>query len=203
MTPTQRDSRPVAPRGQSLVEYAIIVPVFLLMLLGMLEMGLAFSHHLTMEYASREGARTGAALGSGTLQFACDEVDPQIIAAVQRVLTGSGAQTGKNLNRINEIRIYRANAQTGVDTGVGETWTPGNGPTIDGVALRFQNSSGNWNACLSNRNNLVGSADSVGVSIDYDYHYVTPLGSLMGATGNPTIHMSDRTVMAVNPGNDQ
>ena len=187
--------------GQSLVEYAVTVPVFLLILLGMLEMGLAFSHHLTMEYASREGARTGAALGSGTLQFACGEVDDQIIAAVQRVLTGSGSQVGQNLDRISQIRIYRANSQTGADTGTGETWVHGAGGSVDGVPLKFARASGNWSACAISRKDLIGGADSIGVAIEYDYHFVTPLGSLMGATGNPTIHMSDRTVMAINPKN--
>ena len=52
-------------RGQSMVEFAVILPVFVLFLLGMLEMGLAFSHHLTLEYATREGSRTGAGLANG------------------------------------------------------------------------------------------------------------------------------------------
>ena len=59
--------------GQSLVEYAITVPVFLLILLGMLEFGFAFSHHLTMEYSTREGARTGAALANGSPPVVCSD----------------------------------------------------------------------------------------------------------------------------------
>ena len=86
-------------RGQGLVEFTLVVPLFLLILLGVLEFGLAFTHNLTLEYATREGARTGAALADGTgsdsscvasdgtsrLLTAAD-VDPLIIAAVQRVL---------------------------------------------------------------------------------------------------------------------
>ena len=34
----------------------------MLLLLGMLEFGFIFDQHLTLEYASREGARVGAAL---------------------------------------------------------------------------------------------------------------------------------------------
>ena len=55
-------------RGQSVIELAISVPVVMLLLLGMLEFGFIFTHHLGLEYASREGARMGAALGSGTDQ---------------------------------------------------------------------------------------------------------------------------------------
>ena len=107
MTARSRQRRRGA-RGQSLVEYAMSVPVFLLILLGMLEFGFAFSHHLTMEYASREGARTGSSLNNGTTQFACNgtddqNVDNQVIAAVQRVLTGTGSQV--KISQIGQIRI--------------------------------------------------------------------------------------------------
>ena len=57
--------------GQGLVEFADVVPVFVLLLLGMLEFGFAFSHHLTLEYATREGARVGAALANGDGQLPC------------------------------------------------------------------------------------------------------------------------------------
>ena len=40
----------------------MIVPLFLLFLLGLLEFGMVFDHVLTISYATREGARTGAAL---------------------------------------------------------------------------------------------------------------------------------------------
>ena len=35
-------------RGQSLVEFAVAVPVFIMLLFGMLEFGFAFSHNLTL-----------------------------------------------------------------------------------------------------------------------------------------------------------
>ena len=53
--------------GQGLVEFALLVPVFLLILLGMLEFGFAFNHNMTLQYASREGARAGAAAADGTM----------------------------------------------------------------------------------------------------------------------------------------
>ena len=54
-----------AERGQGLVEFAMLVPFFLLLLLGMLEFGFAFDQNLTLEYATREGARVGSALANG------------------------------------------------------------------------------------------------------------------------------------------
>ncbi len=50
---------PTADGGQALVEFALVLPIALFLLLIMLEVGLAFSHKLTVGYATREGARTG------------------------------------------------------------------------------------------------------------------------------------------------
>ncbi len=137
-------------RAQSLVEYAVIVPVFFLILLGMLELGFAFSHHLTMEYATREGARTGAALANGSDDFPCNNVDQQIIAAVQRVLTASGSQV--NLNQIQSIRIFKAGAN-GQELGPVNVWIRGSTAAAlpNTPAVGFQKSNPqSWNACSRN-----------------------------------------------------
>jgi TadE-like protein len=198
VTPRRIARRPGRSRGQSLVEYAMTVPVFLLILLGMLEFGFAFSHHLTMEYSTREGARTGASLANGSDQVDCAIVDDHVIAAVQRVLTGAGSQVA--LTRIGEIRVYKADAN-GQELGPVNIWRLGAGPTIEGAALKFHEVSSGWSAC-GRKNLQVGTSDrvdSIGVSISYDYDFVTPLGTLMGIAGNAQLHMTDRTVMSLNP----
>jgi hypothetical protein len=194
---SRRGDRPHR-RGQSLVEYAMTVPVFLLILLGMLEFGFAFSHHLTMEYSTREGARTGASLANGSDQVACATVDDHVMAAVQRVLTGTGSQIA--MNRIGEIRIYQADS-AGRELGPVNRWKLGAGPTVEGAQLLFHEVSSGWSAC-GRKNLAVGvndRVDSIGVSITYDYDFVTPLGALMGAVGTAQLHMTDRTVMSMNP----
>ena len=95
-------------RGQSLVEFALGVPLFMLLLLGMVEFGFVFTHHIGLEYASREGARMGSALASGTATVACTDVDTNVIAALQRVVTSPGSQI--NVGNISQIQIYSANA---------------------------------------------------------------------------------------------
>ncbi len=189
------DGRRRPTRGQAMVEYAVIVPFLMVVLLGIIEFGFAFSHNITLEYATREGARTGAALNNGTTAFACKEVDGQIIAAVQRVLTASGSEV--DLAKVTQIRIYEADAN-GQEGTHSETYTPGTGDVVDGVALKFAKSKGNWNAC-SRKNDGFGKTDSLGVSMTYDYTYVTPLGNLLALSGKPILHMTDRTVMALNP----
>jgi hypothetical protein len=46
-------------RGQSLVEFAVVLPVFLLILAGLLDFGLGLYSQMTIINAAREGARLG------------------------------------------------------------------------------------------------------------------------------------------------
>ncbi len=50
-------------RGQSLVEFALVLPILLLILVGILEFGIAFRTFQVVTNAAREGART-AVLGT-------------------------------------------------------------------------------------------------------------------------------------------
>jgi Flp pilus assembly protein TadG len=194
---SRRDDRRAAARGQSLVEFAISVPVFVMLLFGMLEFGFAFNHNLTLEYATREGARTGSALAKGTATIPCNEVDNEIVASVQRVLTSPGAPI--DVSRVSEVRIYRADASGNQVGSSFNKWVPGAGPTVDGVALVFKSNSVNWDACAANTRDNGVTPDSIGISLVYSYRLISPLGVLLGMGGTPTFQMTDRTIMALNP----
>ena len=181
--------------GQALIEFAVILPTLLMILLGIVEFGFVFSSHVTMQYATREGARMGAGLANGSAAFKCGEVDEQVIAAVQRVLTAAGSRV--DVADVGEIRIYQADA-TGGEAGPVNVWTPGKGPKLDGEHLLFKFESGNWDACSRNNAGL-GHTDSIGVSMTYRYGYVTPIGGVLGLVGTPMLTMGDQTVMALNP----
>jgi hypothetical protein len=187
-------------RGQGVVEFALLLPVFLAMLLGMLEFGMAFTHNLTLEYATREGARVGSALvnGGGTLGCGSGQspnqasVDPLIIAAVERVLTSPGSAV--QLANIPSIRIYKATA-AGAEAGPVDVWTKtlGTGPIPPGgtQALNFSPTSTSWQPCSRSNSSAAPGPDSIGVSLIYSYR----------ATTGVTIPMSDKTVMSLNPTN--
>jgi Flp pilus assembly protein TadG len=55
-------------KGQSLVETALILPVLLLLLTGIIDFGLLFNSYLVVSNASREGARH-AAVGDSDAQI--------------------------------------------------------------------------------------------------------------------------------------
>jgi TadE-like protein len=181
--------------GQSMVELALILPLLLMIVLGTLEFGLIFDHHLSLEYASREGARTGSALANANgVSPACTEVDRQIVAAVERVLTSPGSEV--DLHEVSEIRIYKSLANGGETPGAVNVWkyTPGTGPVVDGKALNFSHFSGTWSAC--GRSNDVVNPDMLGVRVAYTYRFQTPLGGLLGGA---SLALADRTIMVLNP----
>ncbi len=196
-------------RGQGLVEFTLVLPLMILLLLGMLEFGLAFNHHMTIEYATREGSRTGSGLSKGGTTnciggLDLQMIDAQTVAAAQRILKSPGSPI--QMGNIADIRIYNANAtgdQIGSQVNVW-TYSPGAGPDIDpsllGVdRLDFSNSSTGWPVCSRSSG---PNADSIGVRISYTYQFSTPLGAVMdmlGGTRLTQLTINDRTVMALNP----
>jgi Flp pilus assembly protein TadG len=52
-------------RGQTLVEFALLLPVLLLILGGMIDFGLVYHEQLVMTAAAREGARVAVVNGDG------------------------------------------------------------------------------------------------------------------------------------------
>ncbi|HLE59058.1 MAG TPA: TadE family protein [Candidatus Limnocylindria bacterium] len=52
-------TRPTLPRGQTAVEFALILPLFILLLLGIFDLGRAVYAFNTISNAAREGVRLG------------------------------------------------------------------------------------------------------------------------------------------------
>lgn len=53
-------------KGQSLVEFAILLPLLLLIIMGIFEFGLMLNSYLTIHNSAREGARLGIVAGSNS-----------------------------------------------------------------------------------------------------------------------------------------
>jgi hypothetical protein len=117
-----RDRRASRQRGASLVEAALAFPILILIVMGTLEIGLAFKDYLTVSYISREGARLGALAGDHP------EADCAILEGIGNLATS------KDLDRIDEIQIYKAHPVTGAQglTNVA-VYNPGDDPTICNV----------------------------------------------------------------------
>jgi hypothetical protein len=116
-----------------------------------------------------------------------------IIASVERALTSQGA--GINIANVEWIRIYKSTASGGES--LINTWYPGAGPSVGGVALHFAPAGVSWQPC-SRTSTL--PAESIGVSIRYHHRLFTPLAAITGLFGAHEFVMTDRTVMALQPG---
>jgi hypothetical protein len=65
------------PCGQSVVELAITLPIFLLLLIGMIQLGILLQAQITLTHATWEGVRAGA-----TLDRERGEGDSEIVGAI-------------------------------------------------------------------------------------------------------------------------
>lgn len=68
--------------GQALVEFAVILPVLLMLLTGIIQFGLAYNKYITLTDAAQSGAQT-LALGRGL----SDPCDPAVAQTVQSANT--------------------------------------------------------------------------------------------------------------------
>ena len=96
-SPSVTNTRP-RDRGASLVEFALILPLLLLVLISIFEIGAAFRNYLTVSYLAREGARLSAFLGTD-IDADCD------------MITGlATTMSPADLARLTNIQVFRADA---------------------------------------------------------------------------------------------
>lgn len=108
-----------AQRGQSLVEFALIAPILLILFLGMCDFGWILHQQIQMDNATREGGRRGAVGASNAtiisrMQEICSfGLRPNEITIT--VLTPNGTPVGNNNDRtpdnIIHVEINRQNVQ--------------------------------------------------------------------------------------------
>jgi hypothetical protein len=197
-------------RGQGLVEFALIIPLIVLIVVSVAELGLAFGNLHTVGYGSREGARVGSALATGNVDDCSGGLDPALVdatlvSAVQRILKSPGS--GIDISRVQEIRIFRATTLGGETSGKVNVWhytgersgpEVDPGPGVENIDFNLIGSNA-WPACQ--RDNSGSTPDSIGVTVVYRYDFVTPLPSVLNAItgGALSVDLSETTVMSLNP----
>ena len=174
-------------RGQGLVEFAMLVPLFMLLLLGLLEFGFVFDQTMTISYATREGARSGVGLRERQHHDASRA--PTSTRTSSPPSSACSRQPGSrvDLARVSEIRIY-APRPTGRPPG---TPTTTSGATTRrrpdrrwrGARLQLRLRDRGTPARATARGPTTSTPDSIGVSIQYNYPFVTPLGVALNFFG--------------------
>ena len=93
-------------RGATIVEMAIVLPLLLLIVIGMLELGLAFRSFLTVSAAARDGVRVASLAGNDP------DADCFVLQEVGGVLGPGGI-----IDNLERVEIYKASQGSGAVVG--------------------------------------------------------------------------------------
>ncbi len=169
--------------GQTLVEFALVFPLFLVLVFAVIEFTFVFSGMLGISYATRDAALLAAEAGNG------NGADCVIIKAVEQAVTAPADRT-----RIQSIVIYRAD-RNGIEiSGISNRWDRGSSTNCpDGTTVPYVRQT-NAYAEPTRCNVLAGCAtdaagahpglDTIGVRVTYIHQWVTPMGGFGGLGGS-------------------
>ncbi len=176
-------------RGQALVEFSLALPLFLTIMLAIIEFGFAFNAVLAVNFASRNAALTAAESGDA------EGSDCLVLRTVERDVSAPADR-----GRIGQVEIYLADkngiiigdATIYARNGGSTTCTYAGGATVTVPYALVQDGYTEADRC----NILAGctdgrTLDQVGVRIRYTHVWVTPLREFIG--GNPGGFTFDRS----------
>jgi Flp pilus assembly protein TadG len=174
--------------GQTLVEFALILPLFMVLLLGVIEFAFMFNATLAINFASRNASLIAAEAGS---QSTAD------CAILSKIESDVGAPLDKTM--IQKVTIYQAD-RAGNQTALANTYTRTGSTTCTGFtpnSVPYTLSGGSnypqvrASATTPGRCDMLAGCpssttpntsipmDSIGVTIVYRYTFKTPLRNLV------------------------
>lgn len=149
-------------RGVTLVEGAIILPLLVLIILSIMELGLAFKDFLTTDFAAKEGARVGALAGNDP------DADCHI---VQSIVAG---YTATDFDALHGITIFQVNDSGAPVGGTQNIWTLTDPDEPFDCLSWSQSNPGGWPSIDRDVFVTGGSdLDILGVTIDTRHPWVT------------------------------
>ena len=171
-------------RGQSLVEFSLVFPFFLILLFSVIEFAFALNALLSVDFATREAALAAAEGGTQT------GADCAILRAIER-----SVEAPADDDQLTQVRIFRATANGDPASPLREMVYSRGGsmdcPLADGTpaTLPYTYDSGTYTAS-TRCNTLSGcgpgslSVDTIGVEATYNYIWHTPLPNLWSQSGS-------------------
>ncbi len=195
-----RRTRPIddQQRGAAIVEAALIMPVLLLLVFGVLEMGMLMRDNLTLAQSTRDGARAASAYGN------IDDADFRIL---QIVGNASSAVPDRVVTKVvvfdpGSLNENGAPSNTCKTANVGQAASGPNGacnvytladierPQLFGDCADINTLDRYY--CPADREVSLGNSDYIGVWIEFEHRYVT------GLFGRD-ITITDQTIMRIEP----
>ena len=172
-------------RGATIIEAALVFPLLILIIMGILEIGLAFKDYLTVSYISREAARVGALAGDDP------DADCSILKGIGTVATAD------DLARISSIQIFKADVN-GTQGVTNYAVFEGGDPSLCNVPAQpadtWEINPIGW--APSSRQTAVGAndLDIIGVRIIMTHDWVTNFAPFRGS-----ITIDETTITRLEP----
>ena len=182
--PSGRKSRPLSlarkrSAGVTLVEFAIVLPIFISTLFALIEFSVAFNAVLTINRASQAGALIAGQAGNNP------DADCVILSRVDQELS---APIDKSA--VQQVKIFRASS-TGSTILASSTYTRSGSTDCGSYSVPYSASSNGYPP--DQRCNILSgcsamspartTVDKIGVQITYQYNGVTPLRSVLTFLG--------------------
>lgn len=168
--------------GQGLVEFALGLPIFVLVLMGTIEFGFLYNNLLTVQYSARQGVSAAAQVG------ASDGADCAILKAVEGALTLPLVR-----DRISQVDVYESDSAGDPLTGRLNTYVRSGSLDCGATTQPYTLVGTEGYPQTERRDNLADGLDVVGVRVAYEYHGITPVGS------GQTWQLSDGATLRMEP----
>jgi len=162
-----------ASRGQTLVEFALVFPFFLVILLAIIEFAFVLNAVLAIDFASRGAALAAAEAGNA------DGADCSILKELHRSVTAPASAAN-----ITEVRIFKSDTN-GKPLGPVDVYDLAGKAACTGMPYHLVSESYlDTDRC----NELAGckvqtTVDTIGVQVTYDYQWHTPLHGFLPLPG--------------------
>ena len=176
--------------GQSLVEFALVLPVLLMLIMGMVEFSLAFNARDSVFFASRDGSMLAAEGGNiaGTDCVVLDRIERDIVSPARPV-------------RVQTVKIFWSD-RNGVELSGAEnlytrtgsmTCAYGNGTSLTVPYTRSSNLYPEAGRCdvLAGCGAGHPGPDNVGVTITYTHNWLTSVAQI--SAGALTFNITSAT----------
>jgi hypothetical protein len=173
--------------GQSLVEFALVVPLFVVLLVGIIEFAFALNGVLAVNFATREAALIAAEAGNG------DGSDCVILTKIEDTVSAPADH-----GNIDNVQIYKAD-RVGNKLAVNTYQRTGSMSCSysGGITLTvpYTLSGGENYEDIKRCNVLAGcpanaplpattAVDQIGIEVTYRYSWRTPLSGLLNLSGS-------------------
>jgi Flp pilus assembly protein TadG len=173
-------------KGAVAVEFALILPLLLMLVFGIIEFGMLFRANLSVSQAARSGARTAVALPRVT--------DYQLNTANA---VAASLQNTLSTDEITYLTVYKANKATGLPvSGTYKTCTECYRFAWDASTKSWTPDGGAWPAATQKACGSEGNTDYLGVYVEAKYKYMTGIFTPMFGSSST---IRERTVMRLEP----